>query len=454
MDTFNILIVFLINLFKLVGIFFFYLKIRNYNNSIGIKLILYFLVINVLLYGIVVNIFRLLTNSKVLTEFGVKTNELLNVEFLELISISIFLLVLYLFINSSLFNKKFQIHSNYNNSFKLLAVLNLISIFNNFISDINNEFLFGEAIKYLSGPSAILLTFYSIRLKKYKYLLFSLPNLILILFLVFSTGVRGPIIGIFLIISFLLLHHFTINEVLKKIPIFLIPIFSVLLLNNEYSKIKFAFTSEYLSNPQGYQTITDIGNFIINFYLSGDSQIADGSNSKISEEIEFRLGARSMYSVGFIRFVETKGNTLITPLYNSLYVFFPRAFSNEKKPYPDSYNGEINGMGMYVCANEIDGQVNMTDFYSSSHYYWQYGFFGVLLFSFLSAFYIILILFVTNRKNIIIKIFIILYALKPYYFIPQFTLSDIVLMLVTKILPLLIVTSLISFFIRIRVRYR
>ena len=166
--------------------------------------------------------------------------------------------------------------------------------------------------------------------------------------------------------------------------------------------------------------------------------------------MEFRLGARSMYSVGFLRFTERNGYVLAKPLINTLFVFFPRSIFNQNKPYPDSYDGEIYGMGMYVCANEIDGQVNMTDFYSSSHYYWQFGILGVFIFTIISSLYIYLIALLTLKLDFIYKLFFILVALKPYYFIPQFTISDIILMLFTKALPLLIFFNIIRLFQKLK----
>ena len=267
----------------------------------------------------------------------------------------------------------------------------------------------------------------------------------LVLFLVFSTGVRGPIVGIILIILFLYIKHYPLKKVLRKIPLLVIPILLLIFLNKEYSKLKTAFTSEYISNPQGYQSVLDIGSFVIDFYKNGGSEYVEGNESKSYDEIEFRLGARSMYSVGFFRFTENTGYTYFKPLVNTLYVLFPRAYFNLDKPYPDSYNGEEYGMGMYVCVDEVDHKVYMTDFYASSHYYWQFGIFGVIFFTLLSTIYISIILFISRKMHYIMQILFIIFSLKPYYFITQFTISDIILMLITKILPFLVLYFLLNY---------
>jgi hypothetical protein len=447
LDRFYITLILLLNLVKLLYLLYLYNKSSN---IIYFNLIIYFTTINVFLYGVLVNIIRFFSNSKISKDYGVLPIDLLNVEIIEFFSAIIFLIILYFIFQLKYWRNIKVLNVNKDEILSVLSIFNILSILYNFVSDANNDLLFGETIKYISGPSAILLTFFSLKYKKYKYLPFSLINLFLIIFLVFSTGVRGPILGIILIVVFLYITNYSIKSLFKKIPIILLPIFLVIFFNNEYSKIKFAFASEYISNPKAYQSITDIGGFIIDFYKNGSNQLIDGSDSKVIDEIEFRLGARSMYSVGFLRFTERNGFVLAKPLINTLYVFFPRSIFNQNKPYPDSYDGEIYGMGMYVCANEIDGQVNMSDFYSSSHYYWQFGILGVLIFTIISSLYPILIAFITIKLDLIFKLFFILVALKPYYFIPQFSLSEIILMLFTKIFPLLFFFYVINFFQKLK----
>lgn len=447
MDRLNISIVLLLNIIKILFVIFLFSKSNKY---IIFKVIVYFTIINISLYGILVNVLRLISNSKIIKEYGVSTIDLVNVELIEFFSSVFFIFIIYIIFQLKFWRNISTANLDKKQIFTILSIFNILAILNNFVSDANNDLLFGEAIKYISGPSAILLTFFSLKYKKYRFLPFSLLNLTLIIFLVFSTGVRGPILGIILIIVFLYITNYTVKSLIKKIPILILPIFLVIFFNNEYSKIKFAFASEYISNPKAYQSITDIGGFIIDFYKNGSNQLIEGSDSNVLDEIEFRLGARSMYSVGFLRFTERNGFVLAKPLINTLYVFFPRSIFNQNKPYPDSYDGEIYGMGMYVCANEIDGQVNMTDFYSSCHYYWQFGFLGVLFFTLISSFYPILIALITLKLDIIYKLFFILVALKPYYFIPQFTISDIILMLLTKVIPLLIFFYFIQFFQKLK----
>lgn len=301
MDRFYIFLILLINILKLFFVISFFKNLNKRNNNVAIELILFFSFINIILYGLVVNLFRLISNSRVLQEYQVLPSEVFKVEIIEFIASSIFLLLLFLYSKSKLYKLSKPISISLNKIFIVLTIVNILCIFNFFVSDYNNEFLFGEALKYLSGPSSIILIFYSLKFKKYNYTFFGIINLSLILFLVFSTGVRGPILGIFLIIIFILYKNYSLKKIIKYIPFLLIPILLIIFFNNQYSKIKFAFATEYASNPSAYQSITDIGLFIIDFYKNGNNLTIEGSDSKISEEIEFRLGARSMYSCGFFK---------------------------------------------------------------------------------------------------------------------------------------------------------
>jgi hypothetical protein len=451
LNRFYIILIILINIFKLLFLITIFYKLNKKSKKIENNLLFYFLIYNTFLYGLVVNVFRFISNAKILGDYQVIIEEVLFVEIIELFSTIIFILIIYLFLISK-FNKYRNSNLNINNAFFILTVINILCICNFFISDYYNQLLFGEVFKYLSAPSAVILSFYSFYYKRFRYLIISLIHLGLVLFLIFSTGVRGPIVGIVLIIFFLYINHYSYKKVLKKIPILIIPIILLILLNKEYSKLKSAFTTEYLSNPQAYQSILDIGEYVINYYTNDSSEYIEGNESSGFDEIEFRLGARSMYSVGFLRFTKNWGYTYFTPIVNTFYVFAPRAFFNVDKPYPDSYNGEEYGMGMYVCVDEVDHKIYMTDFYASSHYFWQFGFIGVIVLSIISTFYIIFVLLLSRKMHSIIKLLFIIFALKPFYFIPQFTFSDIVLMIVTKIIPFLILLTILNFFSKFKIR--
>ena len=145
-----------------------------------------------------------------------------------------------------------------------------------------------------------------------------------------------------------------------------------------------------------------------------------------------------MYSVGFLRFLDLNTYTLFKPITNTLFIFFPRFYFNESKPYPDSYNGDISGMGMYVCVSEIAGENFMSEYYPSTHYFWQFSFFGILILPIISSIYIFLISVFARNMHFILKLLFILLAIRPFSFSPQLIISDIIVMIVSKIIPFLI----------------
>jgi hypothetical protein len=446
LKEFILIFILLINILKYLSIQYLFRKFISIKNNIGIKVIIYFLLYQILFTGIFVSIIRIFTNAKISNLYNVTYNELLEVEIVEFISFTIFIVVLSILIKTNIINLK-KSYTIERKSFFFLIFINILCFLNYFNSDLENKLLFTEALKFLSGPSAILLLFFSYKLKQHKLIIFfSILHLSIFLFLVLSTGVRGPLVGIILIFLFLSYNFVDLKIFRKNLIILLIPAVFLIFINNEYSKVKTAFASAYISNPDSFQNIGDISLFIIDYFKSNSKDLIQGNDSKIFEEFEFRFGAKSMFSVGFFRFVKNQGYTYFNPIVNTFYVFFPRIYFNEDKPYPDSYNGDINGMGMYVCANEIDGSSNMTDFFPSSHYFWELGFIGVIIFSFISALYIGFILRITKNKDIIFTLLFTFFSLKPYYFIPQFTISDMIIMIVTKISLFLILYTVFNLF--------
>ena len=441
MGRFFILIVLFLNLIKVSIIYFYYIKNKNksINHNFYNKVILYFLFTSIIFSGFLVNIFRLLSDSHILSNYNVGPDEILKVEVFEFISSTIFIFCTFYFTNFIQYKNTNLKRNNYAKDLFILFLFNIFSIINLFVTNSENSFLFSELFEFLAGPSSILLIFYCFKFNKRKYLFIAIPLISLVIFKIFTGGNRGPLIGIFFIILFLFINdNYSLNSILKRIPIFLLPIVLVLLLNKEYSKIKIAFTTAYVSNPKEYQTISDLATFVIDYYKSDRSSEIEGSDTNFFNEYEFRFGAKSMYSVGFLRFVDRYNYTFFTPIINTLYIFIPRAYFSENKPYPDSYNGEISGMGMYVCVNEIDGENFMSEYYPSTHYFWQFGYIGIFILPIISALYIFIIAFLSKNMNSIIKLLFVLIALRPYAFNPQFTISEIIVMFFTKIIPFLI----------------
>ncbi len=109
--------------------------------------------------------------------------------------------------------------------------------------------------------------------------------------------------------------------------------------------------------------------------------------SNIFEELDYRYGAQGTYTVGFYRLVEREGYVGLNCIINSFYTFMPSVLYGGKKPVSTSSDGTAEGMGMYKCVNAIDGSNNMCGFFTSGHAYWEFGVFGIIIFSIIPAFF-------------------------------------------------------------------
>ncbi len=127
----------------------------------------------------------------------------------------------------------------------------------------------------------------------------------------------------------------------------------------------------------------------INDFINGEiinETDFEAVESSFINDVEFRYGAASMFAVGFLRMYNNGYIAQLKIESNTIKAFMPRQIIGDDKPVSGSLDGTEKTMGMYACYNEITGDNhNMTDFYVSGHYYWQFGFFGVFLFSFVAS---------------------------------------------------------------------
>lgn len=158
------------------------------------------------------------------------------------------------------------------------------------------------------------------------------------------------------------------------------------------------------------------------------------------KEVEWRFGALTRYSTGFITMYERGESAGINPIRNSLLGFLPRSL-NPDKPHPSTRDGnDMYSEGMYLINKEIDGysSASMTEFSSGGHSYWEFGWFGVLLLNFISGLYIAICAFYFQRMGAIaIPLMVTLF--KPWGFVdPKIWVSDIVMQIYQIILPMLV----------------
>lgn len=162
--------------------------------------------------------------------------------------------------------------------------------------------------------------------------------------------------------------------------------------------------------------------------INGISSAKDKSERPLYKEIDYRFGSLTRYSVGFLRMAERGYYAGLNPILNSLYSPIPRTIMPDK-PVPCSVDGELHGMGMYLCVSEITKgeSLSMVEFSTASHAYWELGIIGLLLFSFIPSLYVYVSILYFRRMDILGPCF--LFAIfKPWgYNDPKIWVSEIVM---------------------------
>jgi len=164
------------------------------------------------------------------------------------------------------------------------------------------------------------------------------------------------------------------------------------------------------------------------------------------KEIEWRFGALTRYSTGFITMYERGEGAGINPIKNSLLGFLPRSL-NPDKPIPSTRDGDdLYSQGMYLINREIDGytSMSMAEFSTGGHSYWEMGWFGVLLLNFISGLYIAICAYYFQRLGAIaIPLMVTLF--KPWGFVdPKIWVSDIVMQIYQIILPMVVLIFILN----------
>jgi hypothetical protein len=164
-----------------------------------------------------------------------------------------------------------------------------------------------------------------------------------------------------------------------------------------------------------------------------------GDGDSLFDATEFRLGAASRYSVGFVRMQQTGGEAGWNPIVNSLYAPIPRVFMPDK-PAPTSRDGDQYSTGMYLIVGEIEHRTSfsMTDFVTGCHAYWEFGWLGVLALSLVAGLYArSAIWFSGHFREAAAPILLMFF--KPWgYNNPKLWVSDIILEVVQLVPPIIV----------------
>jgi hypothetical protein len=169
--------------------------------------------------------------------------------------------------------------------------------------------------------------------------------------------------------------------------------------------------------------------------MNAINESKNDTSRSLLEEVDYRFGALTHYSVGFYRMVNRGYMAGLTPIFNSLYSPIPRSVMPDK-PVPSSRDGDLYSMGMYKTYAEITGiETTMVEFSTAAHAYWELGLLGVILFSMIPAIFIYysILLF---RQFGVLGLPLLVVVFKPWgYNDPKIWVSEIFLQLSQVFIP-------------------
>ena len=451
MDRVVFFFCFLISITQIIFVLFLYRNYWKKNNDsilILVKIFFYFNFTRILFNGVVVDLLRILSEGAENKKYGVSSVEILQVYILELVSNLVYFSAFTLLLIALRSKKYIQIDFKIRKQVNILIILIFLSICGLFFKSLfsNYLWLFKDALYYIGPICSTILIILGIKYKTKKWILYGIVSLIPIILITLIAGLRGTIVGIatcFILISLIELNRAQFKRVLI---IGILPLLFLALIQEKLSEIKYAFAVSVANETIDLSSAKSYTNFLFNFFNDElEIQKSDEIQKSIIQEIEFRYGASSMFAVGFLRIGLRGEFVYFNPILNSFYSFLPRQLINTSKPFSGSADGTEKTMGMYVCYNEITGSdISMTDFIISGHYYWELGWVGVLLFSLIAALYNIIIIIFTRNFGYF-GIALLLLSFMPFSFLPKQTVSQIIIMIPTIILPSFLLFIIVKF---------
>jgi len=142
------------------------------------------------------------------------------------------------------------------------------------------------------------------------------------------------------------------------------------------------------------------------------SELKD-THKNLIQEIEWRYGEASRMSVALLRRSYIGNKAWFNVIKSGLYAPLPRKYF-PNKPIPGSSGEDKFSMAMYIGQVDLRGiRLNMSDFYTGVHAYWEFGLLGVLINSAVSALYISFIVIVLLSIGLIGIPFLFLFF-KPF----------------------------------------
>lgn len=417
-----------------------------------VNMIYYVLQFRFIFFGLVVSFLRIISKGEVLQEYNIQPEELLHVYIIEFISNLIFLLTFTYFIK---FIKRKSKINNYKDqnflvifclfSINYLFILLFPGFFSNFYGFLITAFTFYGQI------SVAFLFVYGIKYKKKILLILALTCIILFFAKTLISGLRGGIVGMVVLIIILSYNTFSTKLFKRLLIITFFSLFIFLKINSSLSSIKYEFVVAYANKKFDFSTIkgnVDFMSYYITEKYGTEEKSKQNFISSFAKEYEFRFGAASMFSVGFLRLVQKNKYAYFEPLLNSFYSFLPKTMIDFKKPVTGSMDGTLKTTGMYISIGEITGRdYSMTDFLVGPHFFWELGYIGIIIYSVLSGLLLFIIVRWLEFYGILGLSYFFLMT-KPFWFQLKLWPSEFVTLFVTNLTPIFIITTISIYFVR------
>ena len=382
-------------------------------------------------------ILRIFSGYQFELEDRVEISNLLKVYVIELFSWFIWLSIFYLIttlLNRSVLNKENRINKNHNSrvSKQILFITSIGFILWNilivFKIDLPFYFeLFKSLFFYVGLASGPFLLVYSKKHLNNKYLFLGLITTLTSLLFI---STRGALIYTLLFIYFIVFYIIESKKAKKNLILFS----STIIIG--YFIFGGLFTTRIFLDEAGSIRID-----------SGVDLGKKGERSAL-DEIEWRFGAQTRYGTAFISLYDRGQSAGVNPILNSLAGFLPRSI-NPDKPIPNSLDkDDIYSQGMYIIYREINGYntSSMSEFPTGAHFYWEFGYLGVIFLSLISGIYVAI---ATNffAKLGIVAVPLTISIFKPWGFVePKIWVSDIALQSYQIILPLILLLGILKFY--------
>lgn len=413
---------------------------KYFDIPILVDCIFFFVFFKIIFYYLLPTLMRIVSNYQFEREVGVTTIDLLKVYVIELISWSSWmysLLFVFKNVGKGKIKKSIQdLHfSNINLSKNIAAFLCIGFIIFRLLDVATN----GLAVGYLEVFSSLFVS---------AGLTIS-PFLIVLSFKFYDK--KYFLIGIFSsLISF--------GTISSRGNIFYYLMFCIFLTWSilKSPKVKIAFASTFVALSIIYMIIGGVPTISLNYDINGSYVFSFDVDTEKKEgrttinEIEHRFGASTRTGTAFINLYDEGKSAGFAPIQNSLLGFLPRSM-NASKPHPSTVDGDdIYSQGMYVISRKIYGEntFSMVEFPTGGHFYWEFGFVGVIVLSAISGLYIGLCAHFFSKLGLV-SIPLLVVTFKPWGYVdPKIWVSDIALQIYQIILPLLLVVYIVKYIAR------